>query len=120
MGLDQIVEELGSDQRRVAGQDEHVRCASLERGAGAPNCVAGPERRLLHGDLDVAERVGSRGRRDHDEGVDARRRRGLEDPVHHPAPEERVQVLRHARVHARAEACGHNDCCELRLVHVSG
>ena len=26
-------------------------------------------------------------------------------------------MLRHARAHARAEACGHHDCCELRLVH---
>ena len=38
--------------------------------------------------------------------------RRLDHPVDQPAAEQRVQVLRRRRAHARAEAGGHDDRCE--------
>ena len=47
---------------------------------------------------------------------DRRRARArLEHPIHHPASEDRVQVLRHIRAHARAEAGRHHDRAERPL-----
>ena len=115
--LAEVAQQLGRDERRVAGQDEHVVGAPFESSAGASYRVPRPERLLLDGDLHVAECVGARRRRDDDHGLDTGIPGGRDDPVHHPAPEDRVKVLRHARMHPRAEACGHHDCCELLVVH---
>ena len=54
-------------------------------------------RRAASGDSDDDERIG------------AERLRRCEHPVDHPPSEQRVQVLRHGRAHAGAEARGHDD-----------
>src|SRR5581483_4279987 len=53
------------------------------------------------------------GRGDDDEALDPGVARSRDHPVDEPAPEQRVQVLRRRAAHARAEAAGHHDCCEL-------
>ena len=100
-------EQLGREQRRVAREDEHL--VGVPDGlARRADGVAGPERLLLHGDLEAGERVRRRGRRDDHERVGAERPRRLDDPVDHPAPENRVEVLHEGRLHARAEPSGHD------------
>src|SRR5207253_855351 len=78
---------------------------------------AGAERPLLHGDLHVRARelLARRRRCDDDERAGACLAPRLHDPVDHATAEDRMEVLRHRGLHPRAEAAGHQDCCEGRL-----
>ena len=63
--------------------------------------------------VEAGELVGGVGRDDDDERVRLERPGGLDDPVDHPAAEDRMQMLRRRRAHARPPASGHDDGCEL-------
>jgi hypothetical protein len=63
--VDELGEEPGREERRVAGEHEHVLCSALECAARATNRIAGAERHFLNGDLHAVERVGSRRRCDY-------------------------------------------------------
>ena len=119
MRLDEVAQQLGVEQRRVAGEDEHVARRALERAARRADRVAGAERLLLDRHLDALEAVPASGRGDDD---DAGRRRppraAREHPVDHAPAEDRVQVLRHRRSHPGPEAGGHDDCCDRGVGHV--
>ncbi len=113
MRLDERAHELGLERGDVAVQYEHVAGRARECSVRGAHRVAGSERSLLHRDLEPVERRGSVGRRDDDDAPDARALCGADHPVDHPAAEQRVQVLRRPALHARAEAAGHYDCCEI-------
>ena len=117
MRLDERADRLGPQRRDVAVEDEDVAAEALERVARSADRVTGPERLLLHGDLDALEEVARLRRRDDDEPLDAGSARRVDDPVDHPPAEHRVQVLRRRALHARADPGGHHDCCEL-VCHV--
>ena len=53
------------------------------------------------------------GRRDDDQRLGAEWPGRLDDPVDHPPPEDRVQMLGRRRAHACPTASGHDDGCEL-------
>jgi len=108
--LDELLEQRRREQRRVAGEDEHVLGSTLDRRPGGADGVARALRLLLDRDLVALEPLPGRGRRDHDERVGADAAAGLEHPVDHPAAEQLVEVLRHGGFHPRAEARGHHDC----------
>ena len=78
-----------------------------------PDGVARPERLLLDDDLDTFELVARLRRGHHDDPLDAGTAGRLDHPVDHPPAEQRVQVLGRRALHARAEATGHHDCCEV-------
>jgi hypothetical protein len=64
---DQLLEQPGGEERRVARQDEQA--ARLADGVACrPHRVARTERALLHGDRSVAEGVTALGRRHDHEG----------------------------------------------------
>ena len=92
-------------------EDEEVALDPVERVARSGQCVPGSARLGLDGDLDPVERARTSGRGDDDERVGADRPGGLDDPVHHPPAEQRVEVLRRRRAHARAKAGGEHDSC---------
>ena len=110
--LDERLEQLGREERRVAGEDEDVLDAVPHGVARRADGIAGAERLLLDRDAGVAELVAALGRGDHDQRIRPERARGLEHPVDHPPPEDRVQVLRGRRAHARAEPSGHHHGCD--------
>ena len=112
VGLDELLQQLGGQERRVAGEDEEALRPASDGLAGRADGVAGSERALLHRDLHVAERVAALRRGDDDERRRAERSRRLEHPVDHAPAEDRVQVLRHGRAHARAEPTGHHHGCQ--------
>jgi hypothetical protein len=116
VGGEQFGEQRGREERRVAGEHEHL-IRPRDRGARRADGVAGAEWALLDRDLDAVERRGGFRRRDDDEGRRLQRPRGLEHPVHHPPPEDRVQVLRERGTHPRPEPSGHHDCGESRRHH---
>ena len=58
MGLEQLGQERAREQRRVAGEDEHL-VDAVERLPGRPRGVAGSERLLLHCDGDAVEAAGT-------------------------------------------------------------
>ncbi len=115
MCFDQLPENLGGEERRVAGEDEHVVRGAVECRARAAHRVSGAERLLLDREREAVEGRGRGGSGNHDERVDTDRARRADDPVHHPAAEDRVQVLRHVRAHAGAEAGRHDDGAECPL-----
>ena len=117
MRLDELLEQLGRQKRRVARQHEHALRVVADDCAGGADCIAGPERPLLHRDLDVPERVAALRRGDHHEWLRAEGPSGLQHPVDHPSAEDRVQVLGHGRAHARSEPAGHHHSCECRVGH---
>ena len=111
--LDERAHGLGSKARHVAVQHDDVAARRLRarrarsgrrRPCRAPRAAPRPRRR---------RRSRAVRRRDDDDARDARLARRFDDPVDHPAAEQRVQVLRRRAAHARAEATGHHDCCEL-------
>ena len=53
--LEELLEQLGREERRVAGEDEQLGGSSPTDGTRGADRVAGAERALLHRDLDVAE-----------------------------------------------------------------
>ena len=78
--------------------------------------VSGTEWRFLHGDRDPVERIGGRRRGDDDDRLRTELSSGLEHPVDHPPPEQRVEMLRDRRLHTRPETGRHDDGAEaLRL-----
>ena len=101
------------EARHVAVQHDDVAARGRKHVACCAHCVAGPERLVLHGNLDAIEGRRAVRRGDNDDARDPGVARGLDDPVDHPPPKQRVQVLRHRTSHAGAEATGHHDCCEL-------
>ena len=112
MGLEQGHEQLAREQRRIAREDEHL-VRTGDRMLGTPHRVARPERLSLHRDVQPLELVRGVGRDDDDERIGAERPRRLDDPVDHPAAEDRVQVLRGRREHACPPASGHHNGCKL-------
>ena len=78
----------------------------------------GSARRLLHRDPNAVERVRGRRRGDDDERVGLELTRRPQHPVHDPATEQGVEVLRSGRAHARAETGRHDDRAEPRVVHL--
>ena len=118
VGVDERGEELGRQERRVAGEDEHL-LRVADRLARRANGVARPERALLHRDLQPVEGVGAVRRGDDDERRGTERLGGRDDPVDHPPPEDRVEVLRDRGAHTRPEPSGHHDCSESRRHHES-
>ena len=111
--LDQGLEELGRQERRVAGEDQHLVGAGerrLARSGPRPRCrAAAPARRSSS----PRSRSAVSGDDDDDERLGVERPGRLDDPVDHPPPEDRVQVLRRRRAHACPTASGHDDGCEL-------
>ncbi len=118
--VEQCVEQLGGEQRRVAGEHEHIPRAAGERCPRRACGVTGSERLCLDGDGDgrLLELIAARRRGDDDNGLRARRDRAVDHPVDEPPPEDRVEVLRHGRAHASAEASGHDQGCERRIGHI--
>ena len=93
------LEQLGREQRRVAGEDEHVAVDARERSRArrAPRrrCRAA---RSWTATVDALERVGAcRARRRRRAARAPSGARGLDDPVDHPPAEQRVEVLRRSR-----------------------
>ena len=115
MCLDELPQDSRREKRRVSRENEHVVDGPVERVAGTADRVARSARLFLDDDGDAIERCGSGRCSDDDERIDAERARRFEHPVHHPASEDRVQVLRHLRAHARAEPCRHDDGAESPL-----
>ena len=76
MGLEQGPEQLAREQRRIAGEDQHL-VGTGDRMLRAPHRVARPERLLLHRDVQPLELVRGVGRDDDDE---RRRRRAAGPP----------------------------------------
>jgi hypothetical protein len=72
---------------------------------------------LLDRDRDTLQRVGRFGRQDDDEWIRAEGAHRLDDPVDKTPTEQRVQVLWRRGFHPRAEACRHDDCCEVTSCH---
>ena len=103
----------GLEQRRVAGQDEDLVDVVGERREGGRDGVAGAARLGLEGVVDVvAERVADgrgRGARDDERAATGRRAAGVDDVGDHRPAGQRVEELRRARLHPRAEAGGHDD-----------
>ena len=116
MGVDERGEELRRQERCVAREDEHL-VRVPDRLARRANGVARPERTLLHRDRQPVERVGGVRRGDDDERLGAERLGGRDDPVDHPPPEDRVEMLRDRGAHTRPEPSGHHDCSESRRHH---
>ncbi len=110
---EQLGQERGREQRRVAGQHEHLVGAG-ERPARRADSVPRPERLLLDRHLHVRERLRGVGRGDDDQRRRVERTGGLEHPVDHAPPEQRVQVLGELGTHPRPEPSGHHDCGETR------
>ena len=113
----QPLEQRRREQRRVAGQHEHLVRAAVERRARGADGVAGAERLLLDRDRHAVERRRASRATRRRRAARAELPRGLEHPVDEPASEQRVQVLRRRGAHARAESTGHHDCCECALGH---
>ena len=109
MRADELTEHRRREERRVARQDEHVVDGAAEPIASTADGIAGAARLLLHCDREAVEGSNRRRRGDDDDRIDAELARRLEHPVHHTPTEDRVKVLRHRRVHARAEARRHDD-----------
>ena len=107
--LDELVEKLGCEERRVAGRDEHVALEALERGARAGRGVPGAAGAPLDGGRLAREGVLRLLRDDDDDRVGARGARGAGHPVDHPAAEQGMQVLRRRGAHPCAEPGGHDD-----------
>ena len=118
VGVDERGEELGRQERRVAGEDEHL-LRVADRPARRAHGIARPERALLHRDLQPVEGGGAVRRGDDDEGRGTERLGSRHDPVDHPPPEDRVEVLRDRGAHTRPQPSGHHDCSESRRHHES-
>jgi hypothetical protein len=116
MRPDQLLEQPGREQRRVAREDEQAACLA-DGVACRPHRVARTERALLHGDRRVPEGITALGRGDDDKRRRLERPCCLHHPVDHAPAQNRVQVLRHGGLHARAEPGGHHHGCECRVGH---
>ena len=104
------LEQLGGEQRGVAVEDEHVAVEAVERararrGRRRPSRAASPAPRPRP--RANASRVS--GEATTTSGSGAARRAAVDHPVDQAPAEQRVEVLRQARVHPGAEAAGHDD-----------
>ena len=118
MSVDERLQELAGDERRVSREHEHVARDTVERAARGSHRVAGAARLLLDGDeraLASSEAVRRLWRRDDDERLGAQRLDGRQHPVHHPAAEQRMEVLGRRRAHAGAQPGCHDDRGECRV-----
>ena len=124
MSVDELLQELLGDERRVPGEHENVSVVAAEGRACRRDGVAGSSGLRLHRDRGrtaVAERVRRLRRRDDDERGWAQRLHRPQHPVHHPAAEQRMEMLGRRRAHARALAGGHDDRGEAAgVVHREG
>ena len=111
--VEQLAQRVRRQQRRVAGEDEHVAVRRAELRARRANGVAGAERSFLDRDLEPVEAVARLRRRDDDDRLRAGVARGGDDPVDHAPAEQRVEVLRRRGTHASAEAGGHDESCDV-------
>ena len=118
MRLDERRDRLRRSSRGVAVEDEDVPVEVAERLAGCADGVAGTARLVLHRDLDAVVELARRRRCDDDDPLAPAPRAASSDPVDHPPPQQRVEVLRRRALHARADPSGHHNCCEL-VRHVS-
>ena len=104
---------------RVAREDEQVAVEPVERRARSGRrrrCrAARPGRRPRP----RRTRPRSRARRRRRAGRRRAARGRLDDPVHHPPAEQRVEVLRRRRAHARAEPGGHARRLRGRRAHLA-
>ena len=130
VGGQQRLEQVGLDQRHVAGQDEQLagRGAGRRSGPAAELGQRGGQGIARAPWLGLAGRVGA-GRDGRPDGFDRRRPDderpatgrelgGIEDIVDQRPAADRVEDLGQARLHSRAEPRGEDDCpCarELRL-----
>ena len=90
---DQRLEQFGRQERRIAREDQHL-VGTGERSPGASDRVPCPERSLLHGDRHVSRNESAvSGDGDDDERLGTEWPGRLDDPVDHPPPEDRVQML---------------------------
>ena len=108
-----VAEVLGGEERRGGVEDEDVPVEAFERGPRGGDGVARAERLLLDRDLDALVGVCRVRRGDDDDPLGAGTAGRIDHPVDHAPAEQRVEVLRHARAHARPEPSGHHDCCEI-------
>ena len=102
---------------RVAGDDEHVALEALEAAARRRGRVAGAPRLLLDGDRSPSNASRASGEVTTTSGFGPSAAHRLDHPVGEPPAEQRMQVLRGLRAHARAEAGGQDDRCERGLGH---
>src|SRR3954469_9340731 len=117
MLVDELSQEIGTESRMVAGDDEQpLRIA--DAGAGRAQGVARAERLLLQGDVLARERLDRVGGNDHDEWIGIDAADGFDHPVDEPSPEQGVKVLRRCGLHPRAEPRGHHDSSE--VTHEAG
>ncbi len=112
MGREQCFEEFRRQQRRVTGEDQYL-LGSGERSPAGTDGVSGSEWAFLHRDRQATEVACRVGRCDDDERSRLEWSGRLDDPVDHPSPQDRVQVLGCRRAHAGPTASGHDDGCEL-------
>ena len=109
----QLRDRAGPQERRVAGQDEHVHVVVevvvVEGGEADGEGVARAALHVLLDELEaqagavlgelLGDALGAVAHH-HDRPVDLRRREGVEDVQHHGATAEQVQGLRPGRPHA--------------------
>ena len=119
--VDEVAQELGSSARGCRPRGR----ARRPRGPRARRARCGPRRRSR------AARPGPRPRRRRTPSAVAGRghdherfrpelARDPDDPVDHPATEQRMQMLGGGRAHSCPEACGHHDRSEPLLVRRHG
>ena len=108
VGLDELADRLGGEQRDVAVDHHHRVGRADQRGSGRDG-VAGPLRLLLDRDLDAVGQVllePALGVVDHDHARGPGLARGRHGPRDDWTAAERMQDLRHGRAHAGSLARG--------------
>jgi hypothetical protein len=116
--VQQVAHEPRAQPRSVTGEDEQVSADAIQGVSRRRQRVARAERIALNCDRHAVERARAAGRRDDDERIRSDRTSGLDDPVDHAPSEQRVEMLRRVRAHARAEPAGEHHCCWFLMVHV--
>ena len=106
VGLEQAPQQSPADRRSVSGDQEHVALEAREGAARGRSRVAGAARLGLYGHLDALERILRSGRGHYHERLGLELADGVDDPVDEAPSEQRMQVFRRLRAHARAEPGG--------------
>ncbi len=112
----ELTQDVRREQRRIAGENEHVAFDPGELRVRSANRVARAERLALHGHVEAVEHVGRRRRGDDDDRLRAGFVRRGQHPVDDAPAEQRMQVLRRGRAHAGPESGGHDDGCDVLVV----
>ena len=113
MGGGQAGDELGRDERDVAGEHDHVAVA-VDLTRGSANRVARAAGLRLDGECHVGREVAGElasGAADDDDPADAGLERRGDRPGDHRPAAEVVEHLRTTRAHPRADAGGEDDDC---------